>query len=325
MTELSLFYDEPESDRWLRFDRYPRRVIRRVVRGVARPGGQKMVFLNLAKGLDRLGVPYRVNDYRHAKRHPEELVCIVGKPHVLFERDWRNPILFGAAVFSHPLDCPDLFERYPVRRMLVPGEWMRRMCEPYYGDRVRAWPVGIDTDEWRPRPEPKTVDVLIYDKVRWEHDAYDVSLLQPLKNALSRRGLTWEELRYGRYEPTDLGEALARCRAAVFLCEHETQGLAYQQMLSADVPIFAWDRGGYWQDPDYFPDRVKFGPVTSVPYWDERCGMTFRDAAAFEADFGEFWEGVRSGQFAPRDYVLNNLTLEIAAAAYLEHVRACDG
>ena len=137
---LNLFYEEPDPDRWLPFDRYPRRVIRRMVRGKPRVGGQQWVFLNLCAGLDGLGVKYRVNDYRHAQKHPDELACIIGKPHVLDKIAWKNPILFGAAVFSHPLADPDLLQRLPIRKVLVPGEWMRQMCEPYWGDKVAAWP-----------------------------------------------------------------------------------------------------------------------------------------------------------------------------------------
>jgi hypothetical protein len=148
---LNIFYEEPEDDRWLRYDRYPRRIIRRLVRGKPRPGGQTRVFLNLLAGLDELGVGYRVNDYHHARRHPEEMACIVGKPFVLDKMAWKNPILFGASVFSHPLDDPFLFERRPVRKILVPGPWMKAMCVPYWGKRVDAWPVGIDTDVWRLR------------------------------------------------------------------------------------------------------------------------------------------------------------------------------
>ncbi|RYG16053.1 glycosyltransferase family 1 protein, partial [bacterium] len=145
---LNLFYEEPDPDRILPFDRYPRRLARRVLSRSRRIGGQKRVFLNLCAGLDRIGVRYRVNDYRHAEGHPSEPVCIVGKPHVLDRVRWKNPIFFGAAVFSHPADDPYLFERLSVVKMLVPGEWMRQMCEPWYGDKVVAWPVGIDTDLW---------------------------------------------------------------------------------------------------------------------------------------------------------------------------------
>ena len=315
---LNLFYQEPDPDRWFPYDRYPRKMIRQWMRGRPRPGGQMRVYLNLVAGLDQLGHRYRFNDFAYAQRHPEELVCIIGKPAVLFERKWKNPVLFGASVFSHPLDCPDLFERYPVEKMLVPGEWMRRMCEPYYGKKVMAWPVGIDTDQWKPAGMEKTVDILIYDKIRWERAHYENVLGNPIREHLKANNLKIEILRYGHYQPADLREKLNRSKAALFLCEHETQGLAYQQMLSSGVPVFAWNRGGYWQDPAYYPHRVEFAPVSSVPYWDERCGMTFEDLSAFKNGFDAFWGRVQAKSFDPRAYILENLTLEKCAQAYVD-------
>lgn len=316
---LNLFYEEPEEDRWLPFDRYPRRVIRRLVRGSPRPGGHTRVFLNLCTGLDRIGVRYRVNDYGHANRHPREPACIVGKPFVLEKNHWQNPILFGAAVYSHPIDDPRLLERLPVRMVLVPGPWMKDMFDPYWGETVRAWPVGIDTELWKPSPpEQKAVDVLLYDKVRWEHDSFDLSLIEPIRAVLRKNGRSFVEIRYGYYREEDFMAALSRCRTMIFLCEHETQGIAYQQALSCGVPVLAWDRGGPWQDPAYFPDKVVFEPVTSVPYWDERCGRRFLGAADFEMEWHEFWGAVSAKGYRSRDYVLEHLTLEQCSRDYFE-------
>jgi glycosyltransferase involved in cell wall biosynthesis len=320
---LDLFYAEPDPDRWLPFDRFPRRLVRRLVRGKPRPGGQTRVFLNLMAGLDEIGVPYRVNDYRHAIRHPEQLACIIGKPFVLDRIEWRNPILFGASVFSHPIDDPTLFERRPVRKVLVPGPWMEAMCKPYWGDRVEAWPVGIDTALWQPAdPGEKTDAVLLYDKVLWDRPRREASLVQPVRDALAAAGQPVVELRYGNYAEDDYRAALRRCRAMIFLCDHETQGIAYQQALSSGVPILAWDLGGPWRDPSYYPDKVVFGPVTSVPYWDARCGERFTDAAGFARAWPGFIAGVREGAYRPRDYVLEHLTLAQCAARYVEIARA---
>lgn len=323
---LSLFYEEPAEDRWLPLDRYPRAWIRRVLRGKERPGGQKRVFLNLCAGLTRIRVAFRVNDYSRARKNPGELACIVGKPFVLDKVRWANPILFGASVFSHPLNDPDLIRRLPVRRVLVPGEWMRKMWEPYYGDRVWAWPVGIDTDLWRPSADAvKDVDVLLYDKIRWEHGEYEVPLLAPIREGLARRGLQVAEIRYGYYEEDDFRDLLSRSRAMLFLCEHETQGIAYQQALSAGVPILAWERGGEWCDPEFYPHRVRFGPVSAVPYWDERCGRKFIGVADFERALDDFLHALRSRAFRPRDYIMENLTLEQSARRYVEHADAVRG
>ena len=296
--------------------------IRRIIRGKRQPGGQERVFLNLCAGLDLLRVPYRVNDYHYIRRHPEEIACIIGQPHVLDKMKWTNPILFGAAVFSHPIEQPDFFQKYPtVRQILVPGEWMRQMCEPFWGHKVVTWAVGIDTDKWIPAPHPeKDVDVVIYDKIRWQRETQVPQLLEPVRSALLGRHLRTAELRYGHYREEDFHNLLRRTRAMIFLCEHETQGIAYQQALSCGVPLLAWDRGGFWEDPSFFPEKVRFGPVTSVPYWDERCGLRFESINYFEETLNRFVDGLEQHRFTPREFILGNLTLEKCAERYVSIV-----
>jgi hypothetical protein len=319
---LNLFYSEPDGDRWLPLDRFPRRLVRRMVRGPRRPGGQERVFLNLMAGLDRLGLRYRANDYRHARQHPAELCCVLGKRQVLDDEPWPNPLVVGPCIHDHPMSDPDLLSRRDVRRILVPGPWMRDMCRPAWGDLVQAWPVGIDTEHWAPRPDqPKTIDVLLYNKIRWDHARRERELMVPIRQELMRHNLRVSELVYGRYDPEDFRRQLHASAAMVFVCEHETQGIAYQEALACGVPLLAWDHAGEWLDPDYHPHRVRYAPISSVPYFDQNCGLKFRDATEFSAVLPEFLQGVRDGRFAPRDYILKNLTLEKCAAEFVEIVR----
>jgi glycosyltransferase involved in cell wall biosynthesis len=262
-----------------------------------------------------------VNDYAYARKNPSALACIIGGPFVLDVMEWKNPILFGPATYSHPVDDPRLLDRRRIRRILVFGPWMEEMCRPYWGGIVQGWPVGIDTDLWQPSVQPKTYDVLLYDKVRWRHEYYVSSLISPIRATLRRQGRSFLEIRYGHYLEEEFRSALAKCRSMVFLCEHETQGIAYQQALACAVPIFAWDRGGPWQDPSYYPDKVVFQPVSSVPYWDERCGMKFQDFSGFERSWPEFWACAQRRAYSPRDYILENLTLEKCAQSYITHVQ----
>jgi hypothetical protein len=319
---LNIFYAEPDDDRWLPFDRIPRRLVRRLVRGKRRPGGQERVYLNLKAGLDRLGVAYRDNDYRHARRHPAELCCVLGKRPVLDREPWRNPLMVGPCTHDHPIDDPGLLRRFDVRRILVPGEWMRDMCRPYWNGTVHAWPVGLDTDHWRPDPAaPKAIDVILYNKIRWDHARRETELLGPIRAELARRGLKVVELRYGHYRPEDYEAALKAARAMVFVCEHETQGIAYQEALASGVPLLAWDHGGEWLDPSYHPHRIRYGPISSVPYWDDRCGVKFATAAEFPAAFAELSARAARGVLAPRQYILDHLTLEKCAQAFVAHAR----
>ena len=341
---LNTFYEEPEPDRWLPMDRYPRRLVRRIIRGRDMIGGHKRVFLNLCGGLEQVGVNYRVNDYRYVQSHPDELACILGKPHLLNKIQWQNSIMFGACVHWHPLDQQhQLLNKLKIVRILVPGEWMRQMWGDHFGDLVKAWPVGIDTEKWKPRETPHpgplpsaerggqlstinsqpSTDILLYDKVRWEHERYEDELIKPIRNELTKRGLSFCEIRYGFYREDDYHRLLQQCRAMIFLCEHESQGIAYQQALSCGVPILAWDRGGYWQDPEYYPHRFKFGPVSSVPYWEDHCGIKFEKVSQFSERLDEFWHKLTTGTFRPRDYIMNNLTLEICARDYIRLAEDC--
>ncbi|MGY3355695.1 hypothetical protein ACVWZK_002358 [Bradyrhizobium sp. GM0.4] len=158
--------------------------------------------------------------------------------------------------------------------------------------------------------------------MHWDRDRYAAELIEPVRARLTREGRSFAELRYGSYKEEDYRAALAQSRAMIFLCQNESQGIAYQQALSCGVPVLAWDPGGPWRDPDYYPHRVQFAPVSSVPYWDDRCGAKFVDIAGFEAGWDDFWAGCAADTFDPRGFVLDNLTLEQRALQYYEIARS---
>jgi hypothetical protein len=53
-----------------------------------------------------------------------------------------------------------------------------------------------------------------------------------------------------------------------------------------------------------------------VPYFDARCGERFK-IAEFETTFDEFWQGVATSRYKPRQFVLETLSLPQSAASYL--------
>ncbi|RYY08093.1 MAG: glycosyltransferase family 1 protein [Sphingobacteriaceae bacterium] len=316
---LNIFYEEPDSDRWLLYDRYPRKVVRRIFRGKSRPGGVMMIALQLMKGLDKLGIAYRYNDYRYIKKHPNEIACIIGKPHLLSKFKWRNPILFGAGIFSHPSDELELFKLYPtIQKILVPGDWMQQMFLPFYGDKVSIWPAGIDTSYWQIEEKIIKFDFLIYNKIMWDKKITNQNLLQPILDKLQSANLTYQIVNYGAYNHETLHAKLKESKAVIFLCEHETQGMAYQQILATNTPVLAWDKQGFWEDPAYYPHLVKYHPVSSVPYWDNRCGLKFKDITEFSSKLSTFLTLSSTTAFAPREFILENLSLKRSTEKYLE-------
>ncbi|MES2692490.1 MAG: glycosyltransferase family 1 protein [Verrucomicrobiota bacterium] len=320
MEPLYLFYEEPDPDRWLPGDRHPRRLIRNLVRGRPQPGGVMRWFLNLQAGLDRLGTPYRLNNYSGLRRHPGAWAHVIGKPHVIDKIPAGHPIVYGPGVAAHPFEN-DFWQRPDLRLVLLSCDWFKAM---YDADLPRpiptaVWPAGVETHLWQPPARPPAPNsFLIYDKIRWRRDHFEPALLTPVMETLRSAGLQVHHLKYGSYREEDYRRVLQEVSGMIFLCEHETQGFAYLQALSSGVPILAWNRGGFWQDPSMYPERVRFAPVSAVPYFDERCGETFADLEAFRSQWPRFLERVRTGYYHPRDYVTEHFDLARQAQAYLD-------
>jgi glycosyltransferase involved in cell wall biosynthesis len=320
---LALYYlPLPEKDRWIPGDRYIRKKFRNIVRGKPRPGGVDMVFINLCKGLDRLEVPYEVNK-PFSQLDTNQVVAILGRGKECLQGYHQdNSIVAGIGLMTHPAEWPDLCQQYPVKKYLQHSDWCNNLYIPYYGAEICSptWAVGIDTEFWLNPPQSHTdkdIDVLIYYKIKWEKDWFNSNLVIPIKNKLSNNQIKYQELKYGDYQSADYKNLLTRSKAMLFLTEHESQGLAYQEAMSMNVPILAWNPGKI-MDPQY-KQWGDFGkPASSVPFFDEHCGMTFQDFEGFDKIFSVFWGLIR--EFNPRNYVLENLTLEKCANDFIDLV-----
>lgn len=319
MSRICLYYRvEPERNRWLPGDRFIRPAIRRLVRGPLRAGGVEKVFTNLCLGLDRLGIAYEVNlPFRELKE--DDRVGVLGRGrHSLQGYDRPNPVVAGIGLMTHPSEWPTLCDEYPVVMYLQHSDWVNNIYKRYFGNSCRTWPVGIDTQAWRPaNVEDKDIDFLIYDKIHWNRDEVIPGLLDPIRRELRRRQLSFIELRYGTYNEQQYKNALRHCRAMVYLSEHESQGLAYLECLASATPILAWNQGRYL-DPNRFALGEQEIRATSVPFFDFRCGMTFQSIEVFPERLTQFLDSERGNLFAPREYISEHLTLEKCSRNFVD-------
>ncbi|HEY0780178.1 MAG TPA: hypothetical protein VGD56_19585, partial [Gemmatirosa sp.] len=313
-----LFYEDVEVDRLLPNDRHVRRAARRAYHAVTSGqsvSGFEIAFRMLRMALERAGCRVVVNNPALARRHPHHPVGICGYPHVLDRWRLPNPAVLGPGLFDHPSQAPRLMEDPRFRSYLVPCEWYRDVFAPQYGDACRIWFGGIDTDAWPDlTASPKDIDFLVYDKIRWNRNTLNASLMQPLLAELERRGQRVHVLRRGAYDLAEYRALLGRARGVLFVCEHETQGLAYQEAMACNVPILAWDPGE-WLDPNrarWSPTPV---PASSVPFFDATCGERFADAAAFPAALDRFL--ARREHLTPRAFVQQHLSFAESARRYL--------
>lgn len=302
--KVLLFYKESKYD----FDmRYPQRTV----------SGFYSWYLRLIECLRREGYEVHLNDFDLAIQHPNYPIGIVGHPHILENWSLPNPAILGPSMYDHPKLNPNLMRDKRYEYYLVTCEWFRKLFIPFYGTRCVLWYAGVETDVWvDTKGHPKETDFLIYDKIRWNREKDIQALLKPIIEFLTKRGFSYRVLRYGNYSHTRYKELLNKSRAMIFLCEHETQGMAYQEALSSNLPILAWDPG-FWSDPQSKLFEADPVPATSVPYFSSECGERFKNTEEFYKVFDKFLE--RFGIYKPRDYIEENLSLKGSVEIYMRY------
>ncbi|WP_375450190.1 glycosyltransferase [uncultured Devosia sp.] len=292
---------------------------RRLARYLYRTARRKQVhtgfytaFLSLQRSLRSLGCDVRVNDFAAARKRPHYPIGMAGYPTALEVVNLDNPVIFGHGDIGFPEQASKIAARDNMKILIQPCDWACAFNVPYCGDKLRAWPVGVDHTSWTLPDQPKLHDFLIYDKIRWHRDTQVPAVLDRVIQKLQADGHSYKVLRYGGHIRQEYRQAMAQSRALLFLCEHETQGIAYQEAMAAGLPVLAWDEGRLI-DPaliHYAPDLQ----VTSVPYFDDRCGLRFT-MANFADVLPQFVE--RLDSFTPREYVADRLSMRRAAEDYL--------
>ena len=309
---IPVIYRE-ECDRWIKGDRFVRPLVRTLVRGKPkRRSGMQKVVDNFIRGLNQLGIEYTFNRSLLLTQLSEKTISF-GLGMLGLEGVKPDTPVIAAIGFPYPLELPELCERYNIRKFLQHSEWVLDLAKSakVYDDAIfDLWAAGIDTEEWQPRSNlaAKEIDVLIYNKIYWDKEKLDIQLAQPIREFLISHDYSFAEITYGSYFNEEYKDRLTRAKVMIFLSAHESQGIAYQECLSCNVPIIAWDQG-LWQDPVRFKYDRPVVPATSVPFFDERCGVKFRNIGQFHARFEQFFDEAMSNRFSPREFILDNLTI----------------
>ena len=276
-------------------------------------------FRSLVVSLRRYGCDVRINDLALAARHPIYPIGVAGYPSVLEAADLPNPRIFGPGDYGYP-DIAAVVARDPRNRILTqPSEWPVEFYRAACGDKLRAMFVGIDTDLWPDLSDRrKDLDFVVYDKIRWDHGTVrgggTPEIVTRTTRFLDQLGLSYVVLRYGAHHLGQFRNALSRVRSMIFLCEHETQGIAYQEAMASNVPVLALDEG-VLADPEQRRFASPDFKVSSVPYFDATCGETFVPTQ-FEDTLARFMN--KLPRYTPRNYVLHHLSMRKAAENYLE-------
>ena len=264
--------------------------------------GPGKVIKNLKLGLDKLGVEYIENPQKIDEK--DKVIALQWHPLV----SSVNPenLLIGPNVCTLPIDN-DFIMSKKYKKVVVPSDWIKNKYKIWIPEeKIFVWPVGIDTDYFDDKSTiEKTLDCLIYYKRRSFEDLTFVTKM------LKQYNQTFDIIEYGNYSEIDFISKVSKSKYVFMLDSCESQGIAIQEIMSMNVPMFVWD-------VEYWSDRGEEFKVeaSSIPYWDERCGMYETKIESIHQTFNLFLQ--KFGFFKPRSYILENISLKRQAKEIIE-------
>lgn len=281
--------------------------------------GPGKVVQNLTKGIQAIGgYVTDVLSSRPAKYTGALQFCY---PELLQQhKEMGHQILMGPNLFVLPNENPNLCQMFD--HFVVPSQWVKELYlqfDELKEKNIHVWPVGIETNLWTPnasKSPTETLDCFIYFKNRSEQD------LRIVEAICKKFNLKYKVLKYGSYTENELYSIcqtiIANNGFAILLTGTESQGIAYMQILSCNIPCYVFN------NPTWKSDDGKYKvPASSVPYFDMECGDIAIDIKLDH--FATFLEKVKQQKFSPRKYILQNHTLEASAKHYLNLLRISNG
>ncbi len=269
--------------------------------------GPEKLLNNLKESLQLSNIPYSINEDKFDKnflvhydakgyeKHEnlDHETCFIGPQFWPFD-NW------GQFLVSNP--------NY-YNKLIVPSDWVKNLLVSKFNlsdDKVSVWPVGISESNLNRNVR---YDCLIYYKRRSEKE------LDTVCNFLASKKLTYNIISYGNYVESDLELLTSQSRFCFLLNGTESQGIAVQEIMDQNVPLFVWDVKD-WSDQgeEYKVD------ATSVPYWDDTCGERFFDESEMSDTFSRFYD--RIDQYCPKDFISKNLSYEQSVQKLLEILNA---
>jgi hypothetical protein len=188
----------------------------------------------------------------------------------------ENPEKYSSVIVTNPRKRSEKLVRWPLVK------W-------------RSWPIGIDTQYWRPsKIAPKRNRKLVYLKVAENSlSEREQFLIQQAKESEE-----FDFITYGSYSPSKYRALLQRAKCVIWFGIPESQGLALAESWSCNVPTLV-------RSPSLATDVCE----TYAPFMSSDTGHFFN-----VDEIVSLQEVARTKlinqELAPRDWVIKNLSLE---------------
>jgi hypothetical protein len=167
-----------------------------------RERGPGKVIDNLIKGLDILGIKYKIN--------------LDGDKNIILQNcdrlngDLSNCIL-GPNICTLPIDNKVVMDYDKYETLLVPSEWVKKLYMRWIPEnKIKIWPVGIDTEIFSDKSSfEKKYDFLIYFKRR---DISELNFVIEQLNIMNKNSIIIE---YGKYKEFEFIESIEKSKYGI--------------------------------------------------------------------------------------------------------------
>ena len=263
--------------------------------------GPGKVVTNLILGLEKSGIEFKTNQ----PPLPDDKLLILQETQLLYQNTINEKVI-GPNICTLPIDNQYVMNQN-YKKMIVPCEWVKQLYMKWLPEeKLVIWAVGIDTDLFYDMSEKdKEIDCLIYFKRREESD------LKSVISFLNEQNQTFDIIKYGSYSEKEFMTLLERSKYCIVIDKCESQGIAIQEIMSTNTPLFIWDTI-VWDDRG---EEYKV-EATSIPYWDDSCGVKVATFEELKNNFSMFTNNLK--KYKPRDYILENLSLDKSAKKIVE-------
>lgn len=270
-------------------------------------GGHHAVTRSAVEGLQKIGVRMTYNP--RTLSAVGEVVFVPGGFDALWQAiqmkrsGYLKRLLAGPNLVEFPSDRRDLITAPEIDVYITTDNSTRDLyvedC-PELSGRCQPWPAGVDTGYWQPivnRADRHTV--LVY--IKPEPGPVDPQIIA---TKLKQLGYQVEIMQYGFYTHDHYLQALQHAQVMVGFSQSESQGIAWAEAWSADVPTLIVRN-------EVTTRRHKTYRSSTSPYLSSQTGMFFDDPLDFERVFN-YWKMNRD-KFNPRQWVVDNLSDERSA------------
>jgi hypothetical protein len=186
------------------------------------------------------------------------------------------------------------------------SEWNRQVYSEFTKESVIPFislPFGVELLPPR-NLHTTTLDCIVYVKRR------DPKEVDAVIRILDDKGLLYRVFSYGSYKDADYQKALQEAKFAIWLGSHESQGFAFQECLSRNVPVLVCDATSMFVEYGAYREYEgkKNLKSTTASWWSPQAGIRIDGIEDFEYAL----ETIRMNLpfYTPRQFVEQTLSDE---------------